>query len=121
MRKRLENFRNAKIEWREMRRRVQTAQRELTDATSPGERTAAEKKLARLLALGDVLEREEEEIELLIYRLPDSTQRRVLLLRFVDGMSVTRVAQLLHYSERQIYNITDAAIAALELGNAQNS
>lgn len=55
----------------------------------------------------------EREVEAAIDRLEDSNQRDVLRLRYINGWPVRKVADKLHFSERQIIRYTMAGIEAL--------
>ena len=52
-------------------------------------------------------------VETAIERLPDPTQRRLLRLHYINGLSWIAVADRMHYSERWVYELRDKALEQL--------
>lgn len=110
----LEELRWHKNEVRELRGKALQAKLCANELETPEERERAAQDWARYSALADVMNRETEEIELAIYSLPKYEWRQVLSLRFVDGWSVEKVAQRMHYSPRTVLRLTKEALEMLE-------
>ncbi len=47
-----------------------------------------------------------------IEQMPDETHRTLLRLRYLAGMTFARIAEEMHYSERQIYRTHEEALEA---------
>lgn len=56
----------------------------------------------------------EREAERAIFALEDPLEREVLRMRYLNGWMMTKVAQKLNYSERQIYRLQESGLQHLE-------
>ena len=57
----------------------------------------------------------EQKISAAIFRLDDEKQKKAMLLRYMDGMSVERAAEQMNMSPRQVIRITNKALEELVL------
>lgn len=82
------------------------------------ERKELESLRAQLLAkyekLSEARAGELLAIENAIDSLSDPTQRRLLRLHYINGLSWLMVADRMHYSERWVYELRDKALEQLE-------
>ena len=56
----------------------------------------------------------EREAERAIFALEDPLEREVLRMRYLNGWMMTKVAQKLNYSERQVYRLQESGLQHLE-------
>ncbi len=106
-REELERFRSGRKEIAEIRAEVRKAELEGSGARN-GYTIAMYEAIAAERA--DELER----IEMEINNLESADHRRVLRMRYIDGLSIKAAARKMHYSERQTKRILARAIEMIE-------
>ena len=103
----LERFRSGRKEIAEIRAEVRKAELE-----GSGER------VAYTITMYEAIEAERadelERIEIEINHLESADHRRVLRMRYIDGLSIKAAARKMHYSERQTKRILARAIEMIE-------
>ena len=102
-REKLERFRSGRKEIAEIRAEIRKAELE-----GSGER------VAYTIAMYEAIEAERadelERIEMEINHLESADHRRVLRMRYIDGMGIKAIERRMHYSERQTKRILARAI-----------
>ena len=106
-RKKLEEFRSSRRELAEIRAEIKKAELE-------GSWTRNGYRIAMYEAIAAEREDELERIEIEINHLESADHRRVLRMRYIDGMSIKAAARKMHYSERQMKRILAKAINMIE-------
>ena len=106
-REKLEEFRSSRREIAEIRAEVRKAEMEAS-----GERAAY--TIAMYQAIEAERADELERIELEINSMQSADHRRVLRMRYIDGMGIKAIARRMHYSERQTKRILTRAIQMIE-------
>ena len=106
-RKKLEEFRSSRRELAEIRAEIKKAELE-------GSWTRNGYRIAMYEAIAAEREDELERIEIEINSMQSADHRRVLRMRYIDGMGIKAIARRMHYSERQTKRILARAIEMIE-------
>lgn len=102
-REKLEGFRSSRKEIAEIRAEIRKAELE-------GSGARIEYTIAMYQAIEAERADELERIELEINSMQSADHRRVLRMRYIDGMGIKAIARRMHYSERQTKRILARAI-----------
>lgn len=106
-REKLEGFRSSRKEIAEIRAEIRKAELE-------GSGARIEYTIAMYQAIEAERADELERIELEINSMQSADHRRVLRMRYIDGMGIKAIARRMHYSERQTKRILAMAIEMIE-------
>ena len=106
-REELERFRSGRREIAEIRAEIRKAELE-------GSGARIEYTIAMYQAIEAERAEELERIELEINSMQSADHRRVLRMRYIDGLSIKEAARKMHYSERQMKRILARAIEMIE-------
>ncbi len=113
-RKELEGYRSSRDELRDLRARMRQAELAAMESDRESDRERAITAAQRYETLADERADEMERIEAEIDNLGKSDQRRIVRMRYIDGLRIRDIARRVSYSERQVKRIIDAAVAELE-------
>ena len=102
-REKLEEFRSSRRELAEIRAEIKQAELD-------GSGTRNGYTIAMYEAIAAERADELERIELEINSMQSADNRRVLRMRYIDGMGIKAIARRMHYSERQTKRILARAI-----------
>ena len=102
-REKLEGFRSSRRELAEIRAEIKQAELD-------GSGTRNGYTIAMYEAIAAERADELERIEIEINHLESADHRRVLRMRYIDGMGIKAIARRMHYSERQTKRILARAI-----------
>lgn len=102
-REKLEEFRSSRRELAEIRAEIKQAELD-------GSGTRNGFTIAMYEAIAAERADELERIEMEINHLESADHRRVLRMRYIDGLSIKAAARKMHYSERQTKRILARAI-----------
>lgn len=105
-REKLEEFRSSRRELAEIRAEIKQAELD-------GSGARIEYTIAMYQAIEAERADELERIEMEINNLESADHRRVLRMRYIDGMSIKAAARKMHYSERQTKRILARAIQTI--------
>lgn len=105
-REKLEGFRSARKEMAEIKAEIRRAEME-------GAGTRNGYTIAMYEAIAAERADELERIEMEINHLESADHRRVLRMRYIDGMGIKAIARRMHYSERQTKRILARAIQTI--------
>ena len=106
-REELERFRSGRKEIAEIRAEIKQAELD-------GSGTRNGYTIAMYEAIAAERADELERIEIEINHMESADHRRVLRMRYIDGMSIKAAARKMHYSERQTKRILARAIEMIE-------
>lgn len=106
-REKLEEFRSSRRELAEIRAEIKQAELD-------GSGTRNGYTIAMYEAIAAERADELERIELEINSMQSADNRRVLRMRYIDGMGIKAIARRMHYSERQTKRILARAIQMIE-------
>lgn len=105
-REKLEEFRSSRRELAEIRAEIKQAELD-------GSGTRNGYTIAMYEAIAAERADELERIELEINSMQSADNRRVLRMRYIDGMGIKAIARRMHYSERQTKRILARAIQTI--------
>lgn len=100
-------------EFRSRRRELAEIRAEIKQAELDGSGTRNGYTIAMYEAIAAEREDELERIEMEINHLESADHRRVLRMRYIDGMGIKAIARRMHYSERQTKRILARAIQTI--------
>ena len=106
-REELERFRSGRKEIAEIRAEIKQAELD-------GSGTRNGYTIAMYEAIAAERADELERIEIEINHMESADHRRVLRMRYIDGLSIKAAARKMHYSERQTKRILARAIEMIE-------
>ncbi len=112
--KQLEKYRSGIREVQELRSLMREAERTAERRERAEDKKRALYEAARYDALADERADELERIDMEIDALPDADQRRVIRMRYVEGMSRAATARRMERSLESVDKYTAAAIRELE-------
>lgn len=105
-REKLEEFRSSRRELAEIRAEIKQAELD-------GSGTRNGYTIAMYEAIAAERADELERIEIEINSMQSADNRRVLRMRYIDGMGIKAIARRMHYSERQTKRILARAIQTI--------